>query len=47
MREAFRLLVKEGTIPADTLWVFVARRGIGGKKVGEVMGEMRWICGRL
>ena len=47
MREAFRLLVKEDTVPADTQWVFVAKRGIGGKKVDDVMREMRWMCGRL
>ena len=47
MREAFRLLVKDGTIPAGTEWVFVARNAIGGKKVDDVMREMRWMCGRL
>jgi hypothetical protein len=47
MREAFRLLVKDGTVPAGTEWVFVARSAIGGKKVDDVMREMRWMCGRL
>jgi hypothetical protein len=47
MREAFRLLVKENVIPSGTQWVFVARSAIGGKMVGDVMREMRWMCGRL
>ena len=47
MREAFRLLVKEDFMPANTEWVFVARRAIGGKKTQDVMREMRWMCGRL
>ena len=47
MREAFRLLVKENVIPSGTQWVFVARIAIGGKMVGDVMREMRWMCGRL
>jgi ribonuclease P protein component len=46
MREAFRLLAKEGAAPANTEWVFIARRGMGGKKVGDVMAEMRWMCGK-
>ena len=46
MREAFRLLVKDDIMPANTEWVFIARRGIGGKKVGDVMREMRWMCGK-
>ena len=46
MREAFRLLVKDDVMPANTEWVFIARRGIGGKKVGDVMREMRWMCGK-
>ena len=47
MREAFRLLVKEDVIPSGTEWVFVARSAIGGRKVDDVMREMRWMCGRL
>ena len=47
MREAFRLLVKDQTIPDGTEWVFVARSAIGGKKVDDVMREMRWMCGKL
>ena len=43
MREAFRLLVKEGAMPEKTEWVFIARSAIGGKKVADVMEEMRRI----
>ena len=42
MREAFRLLVKEGAMPEKTEWIFIARRGIGGKSCAEVEKEMRW-----
>ena len=46
MREAFRLLVTEGAMPANTEWIFIARSGIGGKKTEDVMREMRWMCGK-
>lgn len=46
LREAFRLLVKADEIPGATEWVFIARAAIGGKKVAEVMDEMRWACAR-
>ena len=41
MREAFRLLVKEGAMPEKTEWIFIARSAIGGKKVADVMEDMR------
>jgi len=41
MREAFRLLVKAGEMPEQTEWIFIARAGIGGKKVEDVMEDMR------
>ena len=41
MREAYRLLVKEGAMPEKTEWVFIARSAIGGKKVTDVMEDMR------
>ena len=41
MREAFRLLVKEGTMPEKTEWIFIARSAIGGKKVVDVMEDIR------
>ena len=47
MREAFRLLVKEGAMPAQTEWVFIARSAIRARKCAEVMDEMRWCVRRL
>ena len=41
MREAFRLLVKEGEMPENTEWIFIGRRAIGGKMVTDVMEDMR------
>ena len=42
VREAFRLLVKSGEMPAGTDWIFVGRSSLGGKKCADVMAEMRW-----
>lgn len=44
MREAFRLLVKEGAVPERTEWIFIAKRAIGGRTCAEVMAEMRELC---
>ena len=44
LREAYRLLVKEGSAPERTEWVFVARRGIRGAACADVMKEMRSLC---
>ena len=41
MREAFRLLVKEGAMPEKTEWIFIARSAIGDKKVVDVMEDIR------
>lgn len=41
MREAFRLLVKEGAAPADTEWIFIARQAIAGRRCQDVADEMR------
>ena len=41
MREAFRLLVKAGEMPERTAWIFIGRRAIGGKKVFDVMEDIR------
>ena len=41
MREAFRLLAKEGEMPAGTEWIFIARAAIRGKRVQDVMEDMR------
>ena len=42
MREAFRLLVKEGAMPERTDWVLVGRSSLNGKKCADVMAELRW-----
>jgi len=47
MREAYRLLVKEGVAPANTEWVFIARREIGGARCADVMEEMKCIMSRV
>ena len=41
MREAFRLLVKEGAMPEKTEWIFIARCAIGKAKCADVMEDMR------
>ena len=47
LREAFRLLVKEGAMPEKTEWIFIARSAIGGKvKCADVMAEMRGLKDR-
>ena len=46
MREAFRLLVKEGALPEKTEWVFVGRAALGGKRCADVMREIRWLAER-
>ena len=46
MREAFRLLVKDGTMPEKTEWIFIARREILARTCGEVMKEMKWALSR-
>lgn len=46
MREAYRLLVKEGVAPFETEWVFIARRAIIEKRCADVMEEMKWVFSR-
>ena len=46
MREAYRLLVKDGSAPAGAMWVFIARGAIAGKKCEDVAREMRYIFRR-
>jgi ribonuclease P protein component len=41
LREAYRLLVKDGLAPADTSWVFIGRSSMKGRSCGEIEGEMR------
>lgn len=46
LREAYRLLVKEGAMPEHTEWVFIARFAIRDKKTADVMEEMRRLGGK-
>jgi ribonuclease P protein component len=43
MREAFRLLVKEGLAPEKTEWVLVGRASLRGKACADVERELRWV----
>ena len=43
MREAFRLLVKEGAAPEKTEWVLVGRASLRGKTCEDVERELRWV----
>ena len=47
MRESFRILVKDGRIPANTDWIFIGRASLRGKCCADVMDEMRWCVKRL
>jgi len=47
MREAFRLLVKEGAAPASTEWVFIGRAALRGVRCQEVSEEMRCLMSRV
>ena len=47
MREAFRLLVKSGTVPEHTEWVFVGRSSLAGKTVRDVVEDIAALCARL
>ncbi|MBR1920466.1 MAG: ribonuclease P protein component [Kiritimatiellae bacterium] len=46
MREAYRLLVKEGAMPEKTEWVFVARAALKDKTCRDVMTEMGRLVSR-
>ena len=43
LREAYRLLVKEGAMPDRTEWIFIGRAALRGRCCAEVMDEMRWV----
>ena len=43
MREAFRLLVKEGAVPESTEWVLIGRAALRGKTCADVERELRWV----
>ncbi|MBR2838440.1 MAG: ribonuclease P protein component [Kiritimatiellae bacterium] len=47
MREAFRLLAKEGKVPERTEWVFVGRSSLGGKRLCDVVEDIAAVCARL
>ena len=42
LREAFRLLVKEGVAPEKTEWILIGRAALRGKTCGDVERELRW-----
>ena len=47
MREAFRLLVKDGRMPEGVEWVFVGRSSLGGKKVQDVVEDIAAVSARV
>ena len=47
LREAYRLLAKEGRAPEGTLWVFVGRAAMKGVACSEVMEEMACLMSRV
>jgi ribonuclease P protein component len=47
MREAFRLLVKEGLAPEHTEWIFIARHSIKDKKCQDVIEDMKKIWSKM
>lgn len=40
MREAFRLLVKQGRAPEKTDWIFIGRASLKGRTCQDVMDEI-------
>ncbi|MBR2713559.1 MAG: ribonuclease P protein component [Kiritimatiellae bacterium] len=46
LREAFRLLVKEGAMPERTEWVFIGRSALKDRKCQDVMEEMVRLASR-
>lgn len=47
MREAYRLLVKEGAVPEKTEFIFIGRSFMKGKKVADVKADIAAVCKRL
>ena len=47
MREAFRLLAKDGRVPDDTEWIFIGRTALRGKKVQDVVEDIAALCARI
>ena len=46
VRDAYRLLVKEGAAPEHSAWIFIVRHSISGKKCRDVMEDMKRIWRR-
>jgi len=46
MREAYRLLAKDGAAPEKTEWVFIARAAIAGRRCADVVEEMKCLVSR-
>ena len=46
LREAYRLLVKDGVAPPDTEWVFIGRAALRGVRCQEVAEEMKCLMSR-
>ena len=47
LREAYRLLVKEGVMPEKTEWIFIGRAALKGRKCQDVMEEMARLASRV
>ena len=42
MREAYRLLEKDGLAPPETEWILVGRAALRGKTCADVVRELKW-----
>ena len=47
LREAYRLLVKEGAMPGKTEWIFIGRAALRGRKCQDVKEEMARLASRV
>lgn len=47
MREAFRLLAKEGKMPDHAEWILIGRAALRGKKCQDVMRELVWAAKKM
>ncbi len=47
MREAYRLLAKENAVPEKTEWILIGRSFLKGKKVQDVVEDLRRVCSRV
>ena len=46
LREAYRLLVKDGSMPEKTEWIFIGRAALKGRRCRDVMEEMARLASR-